>query len=107
MAISDDTRSFNDKLNGILTDYKLFYDSLRRLKCIDGNKSLIQKNEEYLKNEDSRLQRIKAIYDDFSNQFNQISEKYVSAINCIEEENRKEVTTGTSQGLDLRKYIRR
>ena len=107
MAISDDTRSFNDKLNGILTDYKLFYDSLRRLKCIDGNKSLIQKNEEYLKNEDSRLQRIKAIYDDFSNQFNQISEKYVSAINCIEEENRKEVEELKNDFENMKDEIKR
>ena len=84
--LSDDIESFGDKLNALTSGYKLLYNSLRRLKGENVNSSLIQKSEEYLKNGNIRLERIKMTYDGFSSQINQICENYVSEVNKIEKE---------------------
>ena len=89
--LSDDIESFGDKLNDLTNGYKLLYNSLRKLKGGNVQSSLIQKSEEYLKNEDSRLERIKMAYDGFSSQINQICENYVSEVNKIEKEEMNEV----------------
>ncbi len=89
--LSDDIESFGDKLNDLTNGYKLLYNSLRKLKGENVQSSLIQKSEEYLKNEDSRLERIKMAYDGFSSQINQICENYVSEVNKIEKEEINEV----------------
>ena len=91
MLISADIESFGDQLNALTSDYKLFYDSLRKLKGGNVQSSLIQKSEEYLKNGNSRLERIKSAYDGFSSQINQICENYVSEVNKIEKEEINEV----------------
>ena len=89
--LSDDIESFGDQLNDLTSDYKLLYSSLRRLKGENVKSSLIQKSEEYLKNGNSRLERIKSAYDGFSSQINQICENYVSEVNKIEKEEINEV----------------
>ena len=89
--LSDDIESFGDQLNDLTSGYKLLYNSLRKLKGGNVQSSLIQKSEEYLKNEDSRLERIKMAYDGFSSQINQICENYVSEVNKIEKEEMNEV----------------
>ena len=89
--LSDDIESFGDQLNDLTSDYKLLYSSLRRLKGENVQSSLIQKSEEYLKNGNSRLERIKMAYDGFSSQINQICENYVSEVNKIEKEEINEV----------------
>ena len=89
--LSDDIESFGDQLNDLTSDYKLLYSSLRRLKGENDQSSLIQKSEEYLKNGNSRLERIKMAYDGFSSQINQICENYVSEVNKIEKEEINEV----------------
>ena len=55
------------------------------------NLSLIQKSQDYLNNEYSRIERVKKAYDEFSSVFNQICENYLNEVNSIEEEEKNEV----------------
>ena len=91
MVVSEDIETLSDHLNDLLGDYKLFYDSLRRLTGEQVNNSLIKKSEEYLKNENNRLERMKTIYDRFSSLVNQICENYMNEVSVIEKEDRSEI----------------
>ena len=91
MVVFEDIQAFCEGLKNLSNDSKLVYDCLRQLKCDHVNTSLIHKGEEYLKNEKSRLERMKRAYGDFSSHFNQICEKYLTQVNVIEEEKLCEV----------------
>ena len=91
MVVFEDIQAFCEGLKNLSNDSKLAYDCLRQLKCDHVNTSLIHKGEEYLKNEKSRLERMKRAYGDFSSHFNQICEKYLTQVNVIEEEKLCEV----------------
>ena len=54
-----DVEDFRDHLNDLSCNYKLFFDSLKRLKRESEFQSLIKLSEEYLKNGADRLERIK------------------------------------------------
>ena len=91
MIISEDIEDFEVNISSLSSDYKLFYDSLKKLKGKSIFESFIVKGEEYVKKESARLERIKKTYSDFSNQFNDMCNNYVSNMIMIEEEERNEV----------------
>ncbi len=98
MMILEDDDSFTDQLKNLASEYKLFFDSLRRLKGNNVNNALIDKSEEYLRNESNRLERLKVVYDEFSGQMKQICEKYLNEVNSFEEEELCDID-------DLEKYF--
>ena len=59
MEVPDDNNGLDDQLKSISTSHKIFYDNLRSLKGGIVKKSLIQKSEEYLKNLETRKERLK------------------------------------------------
>ena len=91
MVLFTNIESFGEILNDRLCDYKIFYNNLRSLKGRNVNLSLIQKSQDYLNNEYSRIERVKKVYDKFSSVFNQICENYLNEVNSIEEEEKNEV----------------
>ena len=91
MVLYADIESFSEILNDRLCDYKIFYNNLRSLKGRNVNLSLIQRSQDYLNNEYSRIERVKKVYDKFSSVFNQICENYLNEVNSIEEEEKNEV----------------
>ena len=91
MIISEDIEDFEVNISSLSSDYKLFYDSLKKLKGKSIFESFIVKGEEYVKKESARLERIKKTYSDFSNQFNDMCNNYVSNMIMIEEEEKNQV----------------
>ena len=92
MGIYENLESFHDQLKDLSDNYKTLYCNLKQLRGEHVDNSLIQKSEKYLKNEDSRLERLKKLYACFSSQISQLCENYMSDVNNIEEEDHKEVT---------------
>ena len=92
MEIYENLELFHDQLKDLSDNYKTLYCNLKQLRGEHVDNSLIQKSEKYLKNEDSRLERLKKIYACFSSQISQLCENYMSDVNNIEEEDHKEVT---------------
>ena len=91
MVIFDNIEAFNDNLNDLSVNYNILYSRVKQLKGNDVDYSIIMKSETYIKNESSRMERIKKAYDGFSSQVNQLCEKYLNEVNNIEEEDHNEV----------------
>ena len=91
MVKSEDLSKFGNKLQNLSNYYKSFYDSLRRLKDENVSKSLVQKSEEYLKNMNDRLEKLKKVYSGFTSEICVSCENYMNKMNAIEEEDKKEV----------------
>ncbi len=68
MEVCDDNNGLDDQLKSISISHKAFYDNMKSLKDEIVNKSLIEKSEEYLKNLDKRVERLKKAYEIFSKQ---------------------------------------
>ena len=91
MVKSEDIHGFGKNLKNLSNYYKSFYDSLRRLKDENVSKSLVQKSEEYLKNMNDRLEKLKKVYSGFTSEICVSCENYMNKMNAIEEEDKKEV----------------
>ena len=91
MVIYDNIEAFNDNLKELSGNYNFLYSILKQLKDNDVDYSIVQKSEKYIKNESSRMERIKKAYDGFSSQINQLCEKYMNEVNSIEKEHNNEV----------------
>ena len=91
MVKSEDIHGFGKNLKNLSNYYKSFYDSLRRLKDENVSKALIQKSEEYLKNMNDRLEKLKNVYSGFTSEICVSCENYMNKMNAIEEEDKKEV----------------
>ena len=68
MVIYDNIEAFNDNLNDLSANYNILYSRVKQLKGNDVDNSIIQKSEKYIKNESSRMERIKKAYNGFSSQ---------------------------------------
>ncbi len=91
MVIDENIEAFNDSLKELSGNYNFLYSILKQLKDNDVDYSIVQKSEKYIKNESSRMERIKKAYDGFSSQINQLCEKYMNEVNSIEKEHNNEV----------------
>ena len=91
MVKSEDIKSFGDHLNDLSCNYKLVFDSMKRLKRESEFQSLIKLSEEYLKNGTDRLERIKDTYADFAKEISTSCDNYITKVKVIEEEDEKEI----------------
>ena len=91
MGVSGEVASFSNQLHKLADDYKLIFNCLNQLKDEIANNSLIRKSEEYLKNQNSRMKRIKEVYISFSSQINYICDSFKNEVKNIEEEERDEI----------------
>ena len=99
MVTSEDIDYLEEYLNSLSSDYKLFYASLRKLKGEDVSSTLLQKSEDYTRNGEGRLERIKAAYNEFLGNFRRVCDSYVNNVNSIEEEERNEVEQLLKSGV--------
>ena len=86
MVTSEDIDYLEEHLDSLSSDYNLFYDSLRKLKGKDVSSALLQKSEDYTRNGEGRLERMKAVYNDFLGNFLRVCDSYVNNVSSIEEE---------------------
>ena len=91
MVTTEDIDNLEEYLNNFSTDYKLVYDSLRKLKGEDVSSALLQKSEDYIKNVDVRLERMKTVYNGFIGNYRKICDSYETSIKSIEEEEKNEI----------------
>ena len=91
MVTSEDIDYLEEHLDSLSSDYNLFYDSLRKLKGKDVSSALLQKSEDYTRNGEGRLERMKAVYNYFLGNFLRVCDSYVNNVSSIEEEERNEV----------------
>ena len=86
-----DVEGFGDHLNDLSANYKLIFDSTKRLKRESAFRSLVKLSEEYMKNGADRLERIKNAYASFANEISTSCDNYTKNISLIEEEDEKEI----------------
>ena len=91
MVKSEDIKSFGDHLNDLSCNYKLVFESMKRLKRESEFQSLIKLSEEYLKNGTDRLERMKDTYADFAKEISTSCDNYITKVKVIEEEDQKEI----------------
>ena len=91
MVKPKDVEGFRDHLNDLSCNYKLVFDSMKRLKRESAFQSLIKLSEEYLKNGTDRLERIKDTYADFAKEISTSCDNYITKVKVIEEEDEKEI----------------
>ena len=91
MVIDENIEAFNDSLKELSGNYNILYSRVKQLKGNDVDYSIVQKSEKYIKNESSRMERIKKAYDGFSSQINQLCEKYINEVCAVEKEDHNEV----------------
>ena len=91
MAMHENIESFLEKLKDLSSNYKMLYSDVKQLEDIFINYPLVQKSTDYLKNENSRLEKIKIAYNGFSSQISQLCDNYINEIDHIEKEDNKEV----------------
>ena len=103
MVKPKDVEGFGDHLNDLSCNYKLVFDSMKRLKRESTFRSLIKLSEEYLKNGTDRLERLKDAYTGFANEFSTSCDNYLTKVTSIEEEDQKEVE---KLKKDLREMIK-
>ena len=78
MVTTEDIKSFGDHLNDLSCNYKLVFDSMKRLKRESEFQSLIKLSEEYLKNGTDRLERMKDTYADFAKEISTSCDNYIT-----------------------------
>ncbi len=86
-----DVEGFGDHLKDLSANYKLIFDSTKRLKRESAFRSLVKLSEEYMKNGADRLERIKNAYASFANEISTSCDNYTKNISLIEEEDEKEI----------------
>ena len=91
MVTTEEIKSFGDHLNNLSCNYKLVFDSMKRLKRESAFQSLIKLSEEYLKNGTDRLERMKDTYADFAKEISTSCDNYITKVKVIEEEDQKEI----------------
>ena len=91
MVKPKDVEGFKDHLNDLSCNYKLVFDSMKRLKRESAYQSFIKLSEEYLKNGTDRLERIKDTYADFAKEISTSCDNYITKVKVIEEEDQKEI----------------
>ena len=91
MVQSEEVERFGQSVAEFSVQSKLFYDHLRKLKNEKIGGSLIERGEEYMKNERSRLERMKLVYSSFSSQMLGLCDQYLDQVNAIEEEDAGEL----------------
>ena len=91
METSEDISTFGEHLDELAVSYKCVYDSLRKLKGDNVNKSLIQLGERSMASLNGQIERMKSVYDTFSIQINDITEYLMSEVESIERDNEKEL----------------
>ena len=91
MAMHENIESFLEKLKDLSSNYKMLYSDVKQLEDNFINYPLVQKSTDYLKNENSRLEKIKIAYNGFSSQISQLCDNYINEIDHIEKEDNKEV----------------
>ena len=91
MVKPKDVEDFRDHLNDLSCNYKLVFDSMKRLKRESEFQSLIKLSEEYLKNGTDRLERMKDTYADFAKEISTSCDNYITKVKVIEEEDQKEI----------------
>ena len=96
--ISGEIDNFVEYLNDINSGYSMLFSSLRKLKDLNADETILQRSNNFIKNTRKRHEQIKAIHDNFSSQFlvlstqlNNLCDQYVIGVNKVEEEDKHEV----------------
>ena len=98
MMISGEIDNFVEYLNDIKSGYSMLFSSLRKLKDLNADETILQRSNNFIKNTRKRHEQIKAIHDNFSSQFlvlstqlNNLCDQYMIGVNKVEEEDKHEV----------------
>ncbi len=83
MVKPKDVEGFRDHLNDLSCNYKLVFDSMKRLKRESEFQSLIKLSEEYLKNGTDRLERTKDTYADFAKEISTSCDNYITKVKVM------------------------
>ncbi len=90
MVTTEDIGNLEETLDNLSSNYKLFNDSLGKIKGEAESSAVLQKSEDYIKNEEVRLKRMKTVYNDFFGNYRNLCASYVTKMSSIEEEEEKE-----------------
>ena len=104
MVTTKDVEGFGDHLNDLSCNYKLVFDSMKKLKRESAFKSLIKLSEEYLKNGTDRLERLKDACTVFANEYSTFCENYTTKVTSIEEEDQNEIEVDVVSGLPVLEF---
>ena len=90
MVASQDIQELNECLGELSANFKLIYKSLRNLKNEQVKETFLKRCEKYMKNGNSRFERMKSAYNAMSTRINEACDDYVNEVKRIEEEDRKD-----------------